>query len=685
MNGNKFVREVSETQSKYRLVKKNITQQSSYNLSVELENYLYEKGAIKKISFSDKENDDNIYYSLNDGYRIKFGPGLLNIIGNDYSTINPNVLLVHTTNNNKFQIRRNDHNVDQKELNWFRELYDKNVEGANFEISYDENNKIIYIDNKISPATLISKTETSSDVETNDYIEDFRNYYINNLQRFINEESRYIPFRHQFVEKYPIDGYKDMDIENYVSGDGKTGTLCYDLERGDLSLGGPGIGGQYASKFGIYVHEGKYVRKSNTDVIENIGEFWPQFRNQLYSLLKCYETLETPIHTVDKYPLLKNMSMVLTKLLHMYYPNKFVSICAKKKAILLFKYFGFDFDKNMGTEELSFILNNNLRNAIPEINDNDPRYLGASLWYYIQEVIESDEESEEIEEVVEYDDYDDKKFLEEVFMNQNEYNKLVKLLEHKKNLILKGSPGVGKTFMAKRLAYSMIGKKAKNQILSIQFHQSYSYEDFIEGIRPNDNGGFDKTDGIFKEFVNIAKKDRSNKYFVIIDEINRGNLSKILGELMMLIESDKRDVEEAKLPYTKESFVVPSNIYIIGTMNTADRSLAMVDYALRRRFAFYHVNPAFGSDEFANWLHNKNGISESNINDLCNKMISVNKSIDDDLGKGFEIGHSYFVDSLDKDNYLSSYKDIIDYEITPLLEEYWFDEDKKVEEYKNML
>ena len=684
MNGNKFVREVSETQSKYRLVKKNITQQSSYNLSVELENYLYQNGAIKKIA-SNNEHDDNIYYTLNDNCQIKFGPGLLNIIGNEYANINPNFLLVHTTNNNKFQIRRTDHNVDQKELNWFRELYDKNFEGANFEISYDENDRTIIIDNRISPNYLISKTETSSGVLVNDYIEDFRKYYINNLQRFINEESKYIPYRYQFVEKYPIEWYKDMNIDDYVSGDGKTDTLCYDLERGELSQGGPGIGGQYASKFGIYIHDGKFVRKSNTDVIENIEEFWPEFRNQLYSLLKGYESLNAPIHTNDKYPLLKNMSMVLTKLLHMYYPNKFASICSKNKAILLLKYFGFDFDKNMGTDELSFILNKNLREAIPEINDNDPRYLGASLWFYIQEVIDSDEETEESEEVIEYEDYDSNKFIEEVFMDHNEYNKLIKLLEHKKNLILKGSPGVGKTFMAKRLAYSMIGKKAKNQILFIQFHQSYSYEDFIEGIRPNDNGGFEKTDGVFKEFINIAKKDRSNKYFVIIDEINRGNLSKILGELMMLIESDKRDIEEAKLPYTKESFIVPSNVYIIGTMNTADRSLAMVDYALRRRFAFYHVNPAFGTKEFEKWLHDKNGISVADINSLCAKLINLNKSITDDLGKGFEIGHSYFVDTLDKDNFSLSYKDIVDYEISPLLEEYWFDDDKKAEEYKAIL
>lgn len=281
--------------------------------------------------------------------------------------------------------------------------------------------------------------------------------------------------------------------------------------------------------------------------------------------------------------------------------------------------------------------------------------------------------------------YDKDLFLEEVFMNDSEYEKIYKLLMRKKNIILKGSPGVGKTFMARRLAYSIIGKKAKDQVLSVQFHQSYSYEDFIEGIRPNKDGEFVLTPGVFKEFVDVAKNNRDKDYFVIIDEINRGNLSKILGELMKLIEYDKRDKEDVILPYSKESFTIPENIFIIGTMNTADRSLAMVDYALRRRFAFIQVNPAFNNPKFSNWLIEKNNIKENDVNLLCNKMIALNEAIDDDLGEGFEIGHSYFVDNLDSNNFTQSYKDIIDYEIIPLLEEYWFDDDTKIADYKQML
>ena len=239
--------------------------------------------------------------------------------------------------------------------------------------------------------------------------------------------------------------------------------------------------------------------------------------------------------------------------------------------------------------------------------------------------------------------------------------------------------------MAKRLAYSIIGKKSKNQLLSIQFHQSYSYEDFIEGIRPNKNGDFVLTDGVFKEFVNKAKNDRDNKYYCIIDEINRGNLSKILGELMKLIESDKRDVESVILPYSKQEFIVPDNIYIIGTMNTADRSLSMVDYALRRRFAFYHVNPAFEKKEFKNYLLLNNQLYESQVNKICFRFSRLNSAIREDLGKGFEIGHSYFVDLFNNEEFDDKYESIINYEIYPLLEEYWFDDENKINEYKEML
>ncbi len=267
--------------------------------------------------------------------------------------------------------------------------------------------------------------------------------------------------------------------------------------------------------------------------------------------------------------------------------------------------------------------------------------------------------------------YIDRDFLKDVFVDERQLQTLKSLLSCKKNLILQGAPGVGKTFAAKRLAYAIMGEKDDDRIEVVQFHQNYSYEDFVLGYKPNENGGFDLKEGIFYQFCRKAETDKEHEYFFIIDEINRGNLSKIFGELLMMIEKDYRDTP-IQLSYADRRFAVPSNVYLIGMMNTADRSLAMIDYALRRRFSFYEMKPAFENSGFKDYIKN---LRDIRLEKLIQALIALNKVIadDDSLGTGFCIGHSYLCD-LESDYDLVS---IVEYDIIPMLREYWFDNDER--------
>jgi len=276
--------------------------------------------------------------------------------------------------------------------------------------------------------------------------------------------------------------------------------------------------------------------------------------------------------------------------------------------------------------------------------------------------------------------YDEEQFLDEVYMTKSRYNTLVAVLKNKKNIILQGAPGVGKTFAAKRLAYSIMGEKDENRIEFVQFHQNYSYEDFMMGYKPVDDG-FELKYGIFYRFCQKAANQPDKDYFFIIDEINRGNMSKIFGELLMLIERDYRGTK-ATLAYNGMTFSVPKNLHIIGMMNTADRSLAMIDYALRRRFSFFDVEPGFESEGFAKY---QESLNNETLNALVLKVQELNREIilDKSLGKGFCIGHSYFCGQTEcTDEWLHS---IVDYDILPMLSEYWFDDTAKLQRWENIL
>ena len=275
------------------------------------------------------------------------------------------------------------------------------------------------------------------------------------------------------------------------------------------------------------------------------------------------------------------------------------------------------------------------------------------------------------------------------FLDRSEIDRVLARLRTKKNLILQGPPGTGKTWLAKRLAFALMGRKDAGKVRAVQFHPNLSYEDFVRGWRPTGEGKLSLTDGVFMESIKAALDDPSSKFVVVIEEINRGNPAQIFGELLTLLEADKRTPDEAlELCYPdadgkRRPVHIPENLYVVGTMNVADRSLAMVDLALRRRFAFVELEPKLGK-VWRDWVVKERAVESTLAADIERRISDLNVQIaaDKRLGKQFRIGHSYVTPTyqLDAGGTKEWFRQVVETEIAPLLDEYWFDAPDEAQE-----
>jgi len=484
----------------------------------------------------------------------------------------------------------------------------------------------------------------------------------------------------EFKELFPIEKIGELELEDYDK-IGSSETFCYYIEHKTREISG-GSFWRSRNKLFFNQRDGSYENANFIDARypnKSIEEKFSMYKEDIYNFITNFD--KDNYVSMDYQVLPQGANYIKSKLINIYHTNELLCIDSVSILRKIANFFGISENGLNDSIEYNIAIIKMFDKERKE-NQLSPWDLSEVLWQYYQDYIDDVKtEDEDIEEVVEEENTDN--VHEDLFMSDEQIKDIVLLLEKKMNLILQGSPGVGKTFSIDKIIKQNFDiEDAKEQILMIQFHQSFSYEEFIEGLRPNiHDNGFDIKSGIFKLFIDENVKANPNKnYFLIIDEINRGNLSKIFGELLLLIEKDKRGPNyKVKLPYSNEYFYVPKNLYIIGTMNTADRSLALIDYALRRRFSFVDLKPMFDSEKFNDYL-NHNGLKHHEVKKINDTMTKINHDIRNDLGENFEIGHSYFVDK-NIHNFEEWYEHVMKYDILPLLKEYYFDDEEKYEKF----
>ena len=350
-----------------------------------------------------------------------------------------------------------------------------------------------------------------------------------------------------------------------------------------------------------------------------------------------------------------------------------------------------------GSDYLKLLGDLNARFEVDNYPVHSPPELSLSAWLSKEEAAADPDEEESCppetsaEPVLPYYTVEDI-MAEGCFLAPDRLNEMLTRLRGKKNLILQGPPGTGKTWLAKRLAFALMEHRDESRLLAVQFHPNLSYEDFIRGWRPTGEGKLTLADGPFMEMVTAAAQDPQQVYVVVIEEINRGNPAQIFGEMLTLLEADKRTPDEALALSCKrtpdERVFIPDNLHLIGTMNIADRSLALVDLALRRRFAFVELEPVFGQP-WRSWVAKTNGIDEKVLTVIEERLKELNQSIAEDAGLGpqFRIGHSYVTPSAGEkiEDGQDWFRRIVATEIGPLLDEYWYDAPEKARGAKERL
>ena len=637
-----FSRIISSTQSKYVLVKKTdgSTGQGSYNLSGELEQFLKDNNII--VNFPEKSNETNIYYVLSPNVKLKLSNRIINLIGSDYDNENNKIYFDHTIaadGTEKLQIKRTDHK-NEKEYMWFQELYDKNCEGAQFKIYFDFNTRELWIDNDMH----MVERELNEELVYESVLDKFEKFWVFFLEKakeYKNDDSmkKNIEDILKFNNEYPLEKLSEMKLEEYAIG--KQSGYSYEIERGKYAGTGCSVRGYTSAKFGIYLSDDGVYKDSKNKQVDNPNLYWEDFRSSLVKFLTECADIENPISIDNKYPNLKGTNYFLAKVLFLYYPNKYVCISSKGPLIELLEYFDISYSKEMQNDELSFLLNKTIREKISEVNKYEPHYLGSALWEYLKS-IKGDREM----------GIEDKKTIDSDRLPDG-YNK-----------IIYGIPGCGKSYHVQK---NIIEKdKNSGRVFRATFYPDYTNGDFVGQIIPkidsknNSTVIYDIQSGPFANALLNAIIEPDKYTYLIIEEINRANAAAVFGDIFQLLDRDNgksqydidnyiistflhREIDNNySVDYNLDKIRIPSNLIIIGTMNTSDQNVFTLDTAFKRRWQMEHITDDVKGSKFAaKTIPPMNKVTWAEFVNAINEYITSGNGLDIN-GEDKQIG-SYFI------------------------------------------